>query len=116
MFLISSKAGMAQAEAGWGVWLVPGLFVLVLLTRGLGQSALSVVSLALMGRSDGGRAGLGVGVYSFVTALGFMAAFATIRRVLEGWEPRWQALWAGIGVAVAVFGVALWHWHRLRYA
>ncbi len=96
--------GMGQAEPGWGPLLVPGLFALVLLTRGLGQSALSVVSLALMGRSVGRRAGLGVGVYSFVTAVGFMAAFATIKHVMESWEPGWRPLWSGIGVAVAAFG------------
>lgn len=98
--------GMTRAEAGWGSWLVPGLFALVLLTRGLGQSALSVVSLALMGRAVGRHTSLGVGVYSFVTALGFMAAFATVKQVLESWEPGWRSLWGGIGAAVALFGLA----------
>jgi MFS family permease len=97
---------MGSADPSWGALLVPGLFVLVLLTRGLGQSALSVVSLALMGRSVGRKPGLGVGVYSFVTALGFMAAFATVKRVLETWEPGWRPLWCGIGAAVAAFGLA----------
>src|SRR4051794_13490089 len=41
-----------------------GLFVLVLLTRGLGQSALSVVSLALVGKAAGDRPGAVIGVYS----------------------------------------------------
>jgi MFS family permease len=104
--LAATVLGMTQASPGWGDMLVPGLFALVLLTRGLGQSALSVVSLALMGRSVGRRGGLGVGVYSFVTAVGFMAAFATVKYVLERWEPGWRPLWGGIGVAVAAFGLA----------
>src|SRR5262249_2474045 len=104
--LAATVLAMGQADPGWGALLIPGLFVLVLLTRGLGQSALSVVSLALMGGAVGRRGGLGVGVYSFVTALGFMAAFATVKYVLEKWEPGWRSLWCGIGAAVAVFGVA----------
>jgi MFS family permease len=58
------------------------LFVLVTLTRGLGQSALSVVSLALMGKAAGRTSGLVVGVYSFVMAVGFMAAFGGIGQVM----------------------------------
>src|SRR5262249_19714609 len=103
--LAAAVVGMGQAGPAWGAWLLPGLFALGLLTRGLGQSALSVVSLALMGRSVGRRAGFGVGVYSCVTALGFMAAFAVIKHVLEAWEPGWRSLWCGVGVAVAAFGV-----------
>jgi MFS family permease len=103
--LAASVLGMCQAQEGWGGGLLPGLFLLILLTRGLGQSALSVASLALMGRAVGGRAGFGVGVYSFVTALGFMGAFAAVKYVLETWEPGWRALWGGIGLAVAAFGL-----------
>src|SRR5262245_9397536 len=39
------------------------LFVLVLLTRGLGQSALSVVSLALVGKVAGKKPGAVIGVH-----------------------------------------------------
>ncbi len=76
------------------------LFLLVLLTRGLGQSALSVVSLALVGKAAGRRAGPAIGVYSCLVAAGFMAAFALIKFVLETYDVGWRALWAGIGVAL----------------
>jgi MFS family permease len=72
------------------------LFVLVLLTRGLGQSGLSVGSLALMGKASG-RSGAAVGAYSFLVALGFMAAFALVRHALEVWHAGWRELWAGVG-------------------
>jgi MFS family permease len=62
------------------------LFLLVTLTRGLGQSALSVVSLALMGKAAGRKPGLVVGVYSFVMAVGFMGAFVGIKNVFEAPE------------------------------
>src|SRR5262249_34732519 len=84
--------------AGAGVMLDP--FLLVLPTRGLGQRALSVVSLALGGKAAGRRNGLAIGVFSFLVATGFMGAFATVKWVLEGWDADWRELWAGIGIAV----------------
>ena len=40
------------------------LFVLVLLTRAIGQSALSVASITAVGKSFGSRVGMAMGVYS----------------------------------------------------
>lgn len=85
---------------------VPGpLFVLVLLTRGLGQSALSVASLALIGRVGGPKPGLVIGVYSTLVAAGFMAAFLGIKEALDGGDLGWRDVWAGIGYAVAAGGL-----------
>src|SRR5262249_39223250 len=84
------------------------LFALVLLTRGLGQSALSVVSLTLVGKSAGRRPGPAVGVYSFLTALGFMAAFAVIRHAFQVWGADWRALWGGIGLLLVVLAPFAW--------
>jgi MFS family permease len=81
------------------------LFVLVLLTRGLGQSALSVVSLALVGKVAGRRPGLVIGVYSFLVAVGFMAAFAAVKAVLETPGTDWRTLWGGIGWVLVGVGV-----------
>jgi MFS family permease len=84
------------------------LFMLVLLTRGLGQSALSVVSITLMAKSAGRRSGLVVGVYSFLTALGFMAAFRAVKFALEEGNADWRTLWAGIGLVVAALALLAW--------
>jgi MFS family permease len=73
------------------------LFVWVLLTRGLGQSALSVVSLALVGKVAGRKPGSVIGVYSFLVAIGFMAAFAAVKAALEAGNADWRTLWGGIG-------------------
>jgi hypothetical protein len=81
------------------------LFVLVLLTRGLGQSALSVVSLALVGKASGDRPGPVIGVYSFLVAVGFMGAFATVKAAFEQFHADWRAVWAGIGWVLVGFGV-----------
>ncbi len=87
---------MSGVRADW----IGGLFLLVLLTRGLGQSALSVVSLALVGKAAGRRAGPAIGVYSCLTAVGFMAAFGIIKIALEQGELDWRTLWASIGATL----------------
>jgi MFS family permease len=79
------------------------LFLLVLLTRGLGQSALSVVSLTLVGKVAGKKPGLVIGIYSFLVSLGFMRAFALLGPLFKSYD--FRTVWAGIGWAVAGFGV-----------
>jgi hypothetical protein len=64
------------------VVLLMDLFLFVLLTRGLGQSALSVASLALIGRTAARRTGLAMGVYALLTSAGFLLAFAVLREVV----------------------------------
>jgi MFS family permease len=82
-----------------------GVFVFVLLTRGFGQSALSVASLTLIGRSAGTRTGLAMGVYSCLTSLGFVAAMGVLRGVVGAHPDEWREPWAGIGVGVLVAAV-----------
>ena len=53
-----------------------------------------------MGKSAGRRTGLAHGVYSFVIALGFMAAFLACKAALERFHTGLRELWAGIGLAV----------------
>jgi MFS family permease len=79
MTRLPHQSGPAAAA---GMFLV-ALLVLLALTRGLGQSALSVVSLALVGKAAGRRSGWPIGIYSFVVAAGFMAAFRIIQVYLE---------------------------------
>src|SRR5262249_58561938 len=80
------------------------LFLLVLLTRGLGQSALSVVSLALVGKVAGKKPGVAIGVYSFLVALGFMAAFAGVKAAFEQFGADWRTLWEAMGWALVGAG------------
>jgi MFS family permease len=93
-------------RAAWfSVVFLPGLFLYLLLTRGLGQSGLSVASLSLIGRSAGRRTGLAMGVYACLTSIGFMATFAVLREVVSHRPDDWRPVWAGVGAAVAVAGV-----------
>lgn len=83
------------------------LFVLITLTRALGQSMLSVASLTLVGKSF--RQGLGpaMGVYSLLVGIGFGAAFkSTGAAVLEfGWRNTWSTI--GL-VLIAGLAPAAW--------
>ena len=86
---------------------VAALLVLVTLTRGLGQSALSVASLALVGKWFTRRLERAMGVYALLMSLGFMAAFPAVGAAVlqSGWRPAW----AGVGLALAaVFAPAFW--------
>ena len=83
------------------------LFVLVLLTRGLGQSALSVVSLALVGQ---GRPGERPGVVDRRLLVPRRArVHGRVRRgeggVRDARTPTGGPLWAGIGWVLVGFGV-----------
>jgi len=54
------------------------LAVLVTLTRGFGQSALSVISLTMVGQWFVRRLSLAMGVYTVVMSIGFMIAFPVV--------------------------------------
>src|ERR1700730_16051001 len=64
------------------------------LTRGLGQSALSVVSLTLVGKWFGRRLNYAMGIYSLLVGVGFIAAFPGVGSavVAFGWRTAWSAV------------------------
>ena len=54
------------------------LAIAVTLTRGLGQSALSVISLAMVGQWFVRRIDIAMAIYSIVLSVGFMIAFPVV--------------------------------------
>src|SRR5205085_852126 len=70
------------------------LFVAITLTRGLGQSALSVVSLALVGKWFARGLNYAMALYSLLVGIGFIAAFPAVGHmvVITGWRPAWSAI------------------------
>lgn len=84
---------------------LPSLFLLILLTRGLGQSALSVASLSLIGRTASHRGGWSMGVYSVLVSAGFLEAFWILGNLVKQQPDEWREAWGGIGVAVIVSGL-----------
>lgn len=61
------------------------LLVLITLTRGLGQSALSVVSLTMVGKWFSRRLSAATGVYAVVMSIGFMIAFPVVGGAVLAW-------------------------------
>lgn len=80
-----------------------GLFVTTTLTRALGQSALSVVSLAIVGKWFVRRLPKAMGIYAVLTVFGFAAAFPGVQFSVDRFG--WRIVWAGLGAAL-LFGVA----------
>jgi MFS family permease len=90
----------ALAATVLGMSVTSGLLVLgtaITLSRGFGQSALSVVSLTLVGKWFGLRLNYAMGVYSLLVGIGFIAAFPSVGSsvVAFGWRAAWSAVgWA----------------------
>jgi len=84
-----------------------GLLVLVTMTRGFGQSALSVVSLAMVGKWFRRRLTVAMAIYALVMSIGFMAAFPLVGAIVQ--SGGWRLAWASIGVALLV-GLAPLAW------
>ena len=70
------------------------LAVLITLTRGLGQSALSVISLTMVGQWFVKRLSLAMGIYTVILSIGFMIAFPVVGAIVinSGWRTAWSAI------------------------
>jgi MFS family permease len=84
---------------------VGAIFVSVTLTRGFGQSALSVVSLALVGKWFARRLNFAMGIYSLLVGIGFIIAFPSVGAAVLKFG--WRAAWSGVGVFLLVVLVPL---------
>jgi MFS family permease len=79
----------------------------ITLTRAIGQSALSVVSLAIVGHWFVKRIDTAMAIYSVAISVGFMAAFPLVGYAVQGFG--WRTAWLGIGVALgAALAPAAW--------
>ena len=87
------------------------LLVLITLTRGLGQSALSIVSLAMPGKWFRQRLTSAMAIYAFAMSVGFMIAFPVVGALVlsRGWRFAWGAI--GLGL---LFGLAPVAWLLVR--
>ena len=85
---------------------LPALAVSLTLSRGLGQSALSVVSLALVGKWFRRGLNYAMGIYSLLVGVGFIAAFPAVGSAVVRFG--WRAAWSGVGWTVLVFVPVAW--------
>ena len=74
---------------GW--W---SLFVVIVLTRGFGQSALSIISITMVGKWFTGKMSLPMAVYSLLLSFGF-AYSAQLAKPFA--TDDWRVLWGGMG-------------------
>lgn len=82
------------------------MFVLLVLSRGFGQNALSVVSLTIPGHWFARRLSLAMAIYSVSLSIGFMAAFPTVSLLVDsqGWRFAWGAIGWSLVVVLAPLG------------
>ncbi len=70
------------------------LFAAILLTRGFGQSALSVISITMVGKWHPRRLSMPMAVYSLLLSLGFVGAAQWAKPFASA---DWRVLWGGMG-------------------
>jgi MFS family permease len=87
------------------------LVIWLTLTRALGQSALSVVSLAMVGQWFVRKIDAAMAVYSVVMSIGFMLAFPLVGIWVQAWG--WRQAWLAVGVAL-VAGLTPLAWAIVR--
>jgi MFS family permease len=81
------------------------LFLLILATRALGQSALSVASITAVGKSFGSRVGVAMGVYSVLLSVFFAGAFVAVGNSVR--VSGWRTAWAQVAVGLVLFAAPM---------
>ena len=72
--------------------------IFITLTRALGQSALSVVSITIVGKWFVRRLNLAMAIYTVILSVGFMLAFPLIGAIVT--NSGWRTAWWTIGIAL----------------
>lgn len=85
--------------------------ILITLTRGLGQSALSVISITIVGKWFVRRLNFAMAIYTVVLSVGFMIAFPVIGSMVI--TQGWRSTWSVVGFAL-LFGLAPLAWLLVR--
>jgi len=96
--VLAALGGVVCLMSGAGSFAT--MAVWITLTRALGQSALSVASLAIVGQWFVRRIDVAMAVYSVAISVGFMAAFPLVGYLVQSWG--WRSAWFAIGSAIAL--------------
>jgi MFS family permease len=99
-----SVVGMSGTEGGGSLamWLI--------LVRGLGQSALSVVSMATIGKWFSRRLGMAMGLFAVLLTFGFIGSVLGMGAAVS--ELGWRVAWRDLGLVV--LGLAPLFWLLVR--
>jgi MFS family permease len=95
-------ASVIAMSAGTGLL---ALALTVTLTRGFGQSALSVASLALVGKWFARRLDFAMGIFAVLVGVGFVAAFPAVGQAVLAFG--WRTAWLAVGLAQVLLLVPL---------
>ncbi|MCA9130087.1 MAG: MFS transporter [Planctomycetales bacterium] len=95
--------GMSQVTSLWA------LAIAIILTRGLGQSALSVVSVTIVAKSfSAQRLGLAMAWYAVLSAPFHLALIQGVGWAFTLDGISWRTIWAGIGVSLVALSGSAW--------
>ena len=88
---------------------ITAIAILITLTRGFGQSALSVVSITMVGQWFVRRLNLAMAVYTIALSIGFMLAFPLIGAIVlsRGWRFAWWSIGFALLVGLAPLALLL---------
>jgi MFS family permease len=100
-FVVLALAAVVLSMSG--AHTVAAIAVLITLTRGFGQSALSVVSITIVGKWFVRRLNLAMALYTVALSVGFMVAFPVIGALVI--KSGWRFTWWAVGL-VLLFGLA----------
>lgn len=82
------------------------LLLLLILMRGVGQSALSVVSLTMVGKWFVRRLSVAMGIFAVLMSLGFAVAIVVAGDVVL--KQGWRVMWSGLGwIMMVLSGLCL---------
>ena len=82
------------------------LVVALVLVRGFGQSALSVVSMAAIGKWFSRRLGTAMGVFAVLLTFGFIGSVLGMGAAIEEWG--WRGAWNGLGLVLLACVPTAW--------
>jgi MFS family permease len=97
---------VATGASAWALVRLEGgflpLLLVITLTRGFGQSALSVASITSVGKWFPKRSGPPMGVYAFLVGVFFAAAFKVVGPLVlhHGWRWAWTAVSAAVALGI----------------
>ncbi len=103
---VLSATLLALGVVVYSMSIVSGLLVfavLLTLVRGFGQSALSVASLATVGKWFTRRLSIAMGIFAVMIGIGFVIAIATAQLTIASGS--WQATWQGIALGIIGLGL-----------
>jgi len=105
LLLAATVALMSQVTS------VLALAVTLAATRAIGQGALSVVSIAMVGHWFKRRINAAMATYSIALSIGFMLAFPVVGSAVQAWG--WRRAWLWVAIALGA-GLAPLAWLVVR--